>query len=808
MIKASEILRNPKTHLFASQKPSELAGRSCGVECDNPARPSSNLNNQQRRPGIPPAVANKAAARFQKQANPAIAKANAAPSQSIEEMVMQCANWTPEEWREHEARHEERAQKEEARAAALLSVSALLTFPKTLQENLSRLKQQSSIPDGVINQAWQSLENNTEYLEGKWTTISNERRPPYIGFEDPADKHEREVVLNRFEDIRLVHASAIADPVRSRNTKQPHFLHANHVDMGCGRHFIAAQKPVAGEIPGFHQVMVDRKVALVVDLTKYSEQDAATDYFPRQKGKSLQALGCQLIAFCKKRSKFKPLMMIDQKIEMRGGQATHTLQRLHFPGWPDHGVISTKTLIGLADKIEATSPDPARPVVIHCMAGVGRTGTLMSFLAARKRIADEIMRNHGACNPAMILRIALDAVAQGRLQRGPSFVQTPEQFNLLVTALMQSFAEQVKPAGKPAASVLPNVLLNVLPNVLPNAAPTFRAAVPNKRRVRFTLPESSLEQVWVRLCKLSAGLTPEPADVVSHSAYVICPARTGIKVQIGIGANAKNAAIHANSIAFTGSTQEPDGTKLPAASSRTAIAGQSPQTFQLCENFLLHGLLTKRGLLEFVSPVANADSSKSAENPIMSQLQQRWQAVGHTTEGLVLGQRFKVTAVEEMPRDANDYRRVKVTAVDLQNPGETVSMYVTQAGMKFDDNVLRAEEIARADALTQAHLHARCADASAQGAEEVDAADPTVVSYTGIGRNATLICYREAVARFASVQGAADINNLIEEIVAQGRRDRGPHFIHSELQLDELKQAVLARFREERQVSANLAANP
>ncbi|MES2831122.1 MAG: tyrosine-protein phosphatase [Pseudomonadota bacterium] len=715
-------------------------------------------------------------------------------------MVMRCANWTPEERREHEARHQERVHKQEARAAASLSAAALLAFPQTLRENISRLERQSTLPDNLVAEAWKCLEDNTEYLEEKWTSISNEPRPPYISLENPADKHEREVVLNRFDDIRLVHASAIADPIRSRNAEQPHFLHANYVDMGCGRHFIAAQKPVAGEIPGFHQAIADHKVALVVDLTKYSEQDAATDYFPRQKGKSLQALGCQLMAYCKRRVKFKPLMMIDQEIELRGGQATHTVQRLHFPGWPDHGVISPKTLIGLADKIEATSPDPARPVVIHCMAGVGRTGTLMSFLAARKRIADEVARNRGVCNPAMVLRIALDAVAQGRLQRGPSFVQTPEQFNLLVAALMQSFAEPMKLAGKYGTSALPSVL----PSVSPTAKPAFKAVVAGERRVRFDVPESTIEQVWARLCKLSASLAPEPANVTSNRADVICPERTGIKVRVGIGAEAKYAAIHANAIAFSGSMREVGSGNTPSAPVRIAIAGQSPQNFERCESFLLHGLLSKRGLLEFTSPTANADSSRSAENPIVSQLQQRWQAVGRTADGLILGQRFKVAAVEEMPRDADDYRRVKVTAVDLQNPGETVSMYITQAGMKFDDNVLRAEEIARADALTEGHLHAGRSDALAHITG--GAADPTVVSYTGIGRNATLICYREAVARFASMQDEGGIDGLIEDIVAQGRRDRGPHFIHSALQLNELKQAVLARFREERFQSANVAA--
>lgn len=725
------------------------------------------------------------------------------PEESTRENLAQLRSISSDRQRDGSNAHAGIARPEQARALAPFSASALLNFPPLLQNNLTDLNRQSTMPKGVVAQAWQCLTANTGYLKDHWRFIDNARPIPSANGERPALRRAREVVLNRFTNIRLVQASAIQDPVRSRGAQTPHYLHANQVNLGCGRNFIAAQKPVSQEIAGFHQMLVQRKVGLVVDLTKPRERKAATDYFPQQKGKRLRAAGSNVIAFCTRREKEKPLMAISQNLQMRGAEGAHSMQRLHFLGWPDHGVISSKQLIALADKVEAMSPDPSRPVLIHCMAGVGRTGTLMSFIGARKKIADEVARNNGACNAGIILRIALETVAQGRVDRSPSFVQTPEQFERLVEALTHNFAGALATPGvtapktaAPLATSHTSPTSTNLPSPPKGTAfvaatkqgkPATLPTAPKAPRVRFNAIEASVQKIWHQLSRLTASLRYTPANVYSNNPTIICPAHTGLKVRVGKRAKASQRAFHANAIAF------------PTNQARTALAGQSPQSFDLCENFLLHGLDSRRGLFQFISPNANANPAASRENPMMAQLQQRWEAANQSGESLVLGGRYIVTGVDALAHDADDYRQMRLTTIDLENPAVPAVITLTQAGMKFDDNVLRASEIARADTLTQSHLDAGRHDTPAQ------ASDPMIVSYTGIGRNATLICFREAVARLNTVQDEAEIDALLEEIVAQGRRDRGPYFVHSALQLNELKQAVVAQFREQRPVADNVS---
>jgi protein tyrosine phosphatase len=57
-----------------------------------------------------------------------------------------------------------------------------------------------------------------------------------------------------------------------------------------------------------------------------------------------------------------------------------SLKQLHFVGWPDHGVPVLEdvydTFQAIIDEVDQNN---SSPVVVHCSAGVGRTGTFISM---------------------------------------------------------------------------------------------------------------------------------------------------------------------------------------------------------------------------------------------------------------------------------------------------------------------------------------------------------------------------------------------------------------------------------------------
>ena len=64
-----------------------------------------------------------------------------------------------------------------------------------------------------------------------------------------------------------------------------------------------------------------------------------------------------------------------------------TVNQLHFIGWPDHGVPDVKTVYNtFRYMIDEVKFNGKKPVVVHCSAGVGRTGTFITMF----NIVDEI----------------------------------------------------------------------------------------------------------------------------------------------------------------------------------------------------------------------------------------------------------------------------------------------------------------------------------------------------------------------------------------------------------------------------------
>ena len=65
--------------------------------------------------------------------------------------------------------------------------------------------------------------------------------------------------------------------------------------------------------------------------------------------------------------------------------------QLHFSAWPDHGVLSnTSVMLSLIRCVRKLHPysDPS-PLLVHCSAGVGRTGTFIVLDSMLERMKTE-----------------------------------------------------------------------------------------------------------------------------------------------------------------------------------------------------------------------------------------------------------------------------------------------------------------------------------------------------------------------------------------------------------------------------------
>lgn len=77
-------------------------------------------------------------------------------------------------------------------------------------------------------------------------------------------------------------------------------------------------------------------------------------------------------------------------LQREGSKEERIVNQYHFTVWPDHGVPEYPTpLLHFVRKVAASNPINAGPIVVHCSAGVGRTGTFITLDAQMKRLKAE-----------------------------------------------------------------------------------------------------------------------------------------------------------------------------------------------------------------------------------------------------------------------------------------------------------------------------------------------------------------------------------------------------------------------------------
>ncbi len=79
---------------------------------------------------------------------------------------------------------------------------------------------------------------------------------------------------------------------------------------------------------------------------------------------------------------FHPLLL-----QIGSGKDSREVRQFHFTSWPDHGVPEYATaMLALMRHVRSYHPGGVGPVVVHCSAGVGRSGTFIVLDSMLDRI--------------------------------------------------------------------------------------------------------------------------------------------------------------------------------------------------------------------------------------------------------------------------------------------------------------------------------------------------------------------------------------------------------------------------------------
>lgn len=159
------------------------------------------------------------------------------------------------------------------------------------------------------------------------------------------------------------------------------------VTMGSQQRFyIAAQGPLPTTVHHFWQAVWENNVHLIVMLTDASRGvDRAFPYWPQQDHSSVE---CGDFTICRKMSTPSRSYVTSRLVVwQRAARRSRVVWHLQYTDWADHGcpedaagfvqfLEELNTLRQTAASEMAVSPGGSRntPVLVHCWAGVGRTG--------------------------------------------------------------------------------------------------------------------------------------------------------------------------------------------------------------------------------------------------------------------------------------------------------------------------------------------------------------------------------------------------------------------------------------------------
>ncbi|XP_060220363.1 receptor-type tyrosine-protein phosphatase C isoform X2 [Meriones unguiculatus] len=160
------------------------------------------------------------------------------------------------------------------------------------------------------------------------------------------------------------------------------YINASYIDgFKEPRKYIAAQGPRDETVDDFWRMIWEQKATVIVMVTRCEEgnRNKCAEYWPCMEEHTRAFRDVVVTINEHKRCPdyiIQKLNITHKKEKATGREVTH----IQFTSWPDHGVPEDPhLLLRLRRRVNAFSNFFSGPIVVHCSAGVGRTGTYIGI---------------------------------------------------------------------------------------------------------------------------------------------------------------------------------------------------------------------------------------------------------------------------------------------------------------------------------------------------------------------------------------------------------------------------------------------
>ncbi|XP_048579427.1 receptor-type tyrosine-protein phosphatase S isoform X3 [Nematostella vectensis] len=256
-------------------------------------------------------------------------------------------------------------------------------------------------------------------LENEYKKFNNGQQFPWEAARKPANKNK-----NRYANIVAYdHSRVVLE--RVNGDEDSDYINASfiHGYDGTPRSFIASQGPLPPAFEGFWRMVWEQNSQSIVMLTNLVElgKTKCHKYWPDK----IETYGGVTVTLHQSEifADYEIRTFILSKAKRSGSRM---VRQFHFTVWPDKGVPQYATaVLAFRRKVRALNPRDAGPVIVHCSAGVERTGTY---------IVIDAMLEQAKKSRTVDIRNYLIALRKDR----PHMVQTKEQYSFIHSAVLEA----------------------------------------------------------------------------------------------------------------------------------------------------------------------------------------------------------------------------------------------------------------------------------------------------------------------------------------------------------------------------------
>ncbi|KAH8401745.1 hypothetical protein KR009_007614, partial [Drosophila setifemur] len=232
---------------------------------------------------------------------------------------------------------------------------------------------------------------------------------------------------NRYADIYPYDKNRVILDIDAEGSD---YINASFIDGHTRKkEYIATQGPKPESLMDFWRMVLQYNVRVIVQVTQFREGNTIKchEYFPY----SMRGLTVSI----KSKESFELYDRTELNVVHDKYGLKEKVVHFFFKKWPDHGCPEDpQHLITFVKKVKAERRPSYSPIVVHCSAGVGRTGTFIGLDLIMQRLKSESKIN------------IFDAVKKLRFQR-MKMVQTQQQYTFLYACTFELVKHKIPRAA-------------------------------------------------------------------------------------------------------------------------------------------------------------------------------------------------------------------------------------------------------------------------------------------------------------------------------------------------------------------------